>query len=177
MTLDRALEDTLPYLFALARTSSRATIRWRKWTRRIRKRRTLDAIKRMLLRETLNQPLMVIFEDLHWIDDETQALLDLLADSIGTAKILLLVNYRPEYSHQMGQQDLLHAVAARPARQGERRGDAVGAAGRGKRSDPAQAAHHRADRGQPVLHGRDRAGAARRGRAGAQRRRSSSPSR
>ena len=43
---------------------------------------------------------MVIFEDLHWIDEETQELLNLLADSIGTAKILLLVNYRPEYSHQ-----------------------------------------------------------------------------
>jgi predicted ATPase len=66
----------------------------------VRKRRTLDAIKRLLLRESLNQPLMVIFEDLHWIDEETQACLNLLADSIGTAKVLLLVNYRPEYSHQ-----------------------------------------------------------------------------
>ncbi len=42
----------------------------------------------------------MIFEDLHWIDEQTQELLNLLADSIGTAKILLLVNYRPEYSHQ-----------------------------------------------------------------------------
>jgi predicted ATPase len=66
----------------------------------IRKRRTLEAIKRILLRESLNQPLMAIFEDLHWIDGETQAFLNLLADSIGTAKILLLVNYRPEYAHQ-----------------------------------------------------------------------------
>ena len=55
-----------------------------------------------LLRESLNQPLMVIFEDLHWIDEETRAFLNLLADSIGTAKILLLVNYRPEYSHRWG---------------------------------------------------------------------------
>ena len=47
----------------------------------VRKRRTLDAIKRILLRESLNQPLMVIFEDLHWIDEETQAFLNLLADS------------------------------------------------------------------------------------------------
>jgi tetratricopeptide (TPR) repeat protein len=44
----------------------------------------------------------VIFEDLHWIDEATQELLNVLADSIGTAKILLLVNYRPEYSHQWG---------------------------------------------------------------------------
>jgi tetratricopeptide (TPR) repeat protein len=45
---------------------------------------------------------MVMFEDLHWIDEQTQELLDLLADSIATARILLLVNYRPEYSHQWG---------------------------------------------------------------------------
>ena len=45
---------------------------------------------------------MVIFEDLHWIDEETQDFLNLLADSIANAKILLLVNYRPEYSHQWG---------------------------------------------------------------------------
>ena len=66
----------------------------------MKKRRTLEAIKRILLRESLNQPLIVIFEDLHWIDQQTQEFLDLFANSIGTAKILLLVNYRPEYSHQ-----------------------------------------------------------------------------
>jgi predicted ATPase len=66
----------------------------------VKKRRTLEEIKRMLLRESLNQPLIVIFEDLHWIDEHTQEFLDLLANSIGTAKVLLLVNYRPEYTHQ-----------------------------------------------------------------------------
>src|SRR5262249_843686 len=39
------------------------------------------------------------FEDLHWIDTETQALLDRLIDSLPTACLLLLVNYRPEYQH------------------------------------------------------------------------------
>jgi tetratricopeptide (TPR) repeat protein len=63
----------------------------------VRKRRTLEAIKRILLRESLRQPLTVIFEDLHWIDSETKALLDLLAESIASARVLLLVNYRPEY--------------------------------------------------------------------------------
>src|SRR5262249_33872754 len=58
--------------------------------------------KRILLRESLNQPLMLIFEDLHWIDGETQGLLNLLVDSLGTARILLLLNYRPEYQHQWG---------------------------------------------------------------------------
>ena len=67
-----------------------------------RARRTLESVKRILLRESLNQPLLLMFEDLHWIDGETQMLLDLLADAIANARMLLLVNYRPEYRHGWG---------------------------------------------------------------------------
>jgi hypothetical protein len=101
LALERTLEDTLPYLFSLLGIVE-GDDPLLQMDAQIRKRRTLDAIKQLLLRESLNQPLMMIFEDLHWIDEETQAFLNLLADSIGTAKILLLVNYRPEYSHQWG---------------------------------------------------------------------------
>ncbi len=99
LMLDRAQEDTLPYLFALLGIVE-GDDPLAQMDAQVRKRRTLDAIKRILVRESLNQPLMVIFEDLHWIDEETQALLNLLADSIPNSKILMLVNYRPEYSHQ-----------------------------------------------------------------------------
>ena len=98
LALDRSLEDTLPYLFNLLGIVE-GTDPLAQMDGPIKKRRTLEAIKRIVLRESLNQPLMVIFEDLHWIDEQTQELLNLLADSIATAKILLLVNYRPEYSH------------------------------------------------------------------------------
>ena len=67
-----------------------------------RRQQTLDAVKRLLLREGEVQPLVVVFEDLHWIDGETQALLDSLVDSLPAARLLLLVNYRPEYSHAWG---------------------------------------------------------------------------
>jgi predicted ATPase len=97
--LDRSLEDTLPYLFTLLGIVE-GDDPLVQMDGQVKKRRTLEAIKRIVLRESLNQPLMVIFEDLHWIDEQTQELLNLLADSIGTAKFLLLVNYRPEYSHQ-----------------------------------------------------------------------------
>jgi predicted ATPase len=43
-----------------------------------------------------------VFEDLHWIDAETQALLDGMVESLPTARLLLLVNYRPEYQHGWG---------------------------------------------------------------------------
>jgi class 3 adenylate cyclase/predicted ATPase len=99
LALDRNLEDALPYLFSLLGIVE-GEDSLAQMDGQIKKRRTLEAIKRILLRESLNQPLMVIFEDLHWIDEQTQGLLNLIADSIGTAKLLLLVNYRPEYSHE-----------------------------------------------------------------------------
>ena len=101
LMLDRTLEDTLPYVFALLGVEEPGGMLGQ-IAADLRRRRTLDAIKRILLRESLNQPLVVIFEDLHWIDEQTQALLNLLVESIGTAKILMLVNYRPEYSHSWG---------------------------------------------------------------------------
>jgi hypothetical protein len=101
LALDRKLEDTLPYLFALLGLGE-GDDTLAQMDAQIRRRRMHDAIKRILLRESLNQPLMLIFEDLHWIDSETQTLLNMLVDSVGTARILLLVNYRPEYRHEWG---------------------------------------------------------------------------
>jgi class 3 adenylate cyclase/tetratricopeptide (TPR) repeat protein len=99
--LDRALEDALPYLYSLLAISE-GDDPLAQFDPQTRRQRTLQAVKRILTRESLNQPLIVVFEDLHWIDNETQALLNLLADSIANARILLLVNYRPEYHHQWG---------------------------------------------------------------------------
>jgi class 3 adenylate cyclase len=67
-----------------------------------RRQPTLEALKRVLLRESQGQPLLLVFEDLHWIDAETQALLDSLVESLPTARLMLLVNYRPEYQHGWG---------------------------------------------------------------------------
>ncbi len=99
LTLDRSLEDILPYLFFLLGIAE-PTSPLQQMDAQIRRKRILEAIKRLLLRESLNQPLIIIFEDLHWLDAETQAFLQLLSESVATARILLLVNYRPEYQHQ-----------------------------------------------------------------------------
>src|SRR5262249_59104215 len=82
----------------------------------IRRRRTLDAIKRILIRESCTQPLLVVFEDLHWIDDETQALLNLLAESIGDAALMLALNYRPEYRHDWGTRSSFTQIRLEPLR-------------------------------------------------------------
>ena len=98
LTLDPALEPTLPAFLALLDVPG-AESRWQSLDPSQRRQRTLDAIKSLLLRESQAQPLLLIFEDLQWVDSETQALLDSLVESLPLARIALLVNYRPEYSH------------------------------------------------------------------------------
>jgi len=96
--LDEALRPTLPAILALFEVPVDEP-QWQALDPPQRRQRTLDAIKRLLLRESQVQPLLVVCEDLHWIDAETQALLDSLVESLPTARLLLLVNYRPEYQH------------------------------------------------------------------------------
>jgi predicted ATPase len=124
--LDRALEDTLLYLYPLLGIEQ-AGDSLAQMDPQIRRRRTLESIKRILRRESLNQSLIVIFEDLHWIDGETQALLDMLVDAIASARILLLVNYRPEYHHNWGSRTHYTQLRLDPLRECGR--DAIGVAG------------------------------------------------
>ena len=93
-----ALNETLPYLYSLMGLAEGAET-LAQMNPQVRRRRMLDALRRIVIRESLNHPLVLIFEDLHWVDSETQALLDSMVDSIASARILLLVNYRPEYRH------------------------------------------------------------------------------
>jgi class 3 adenylate cyclase/tetratricopeptide (TPR) repeat protein len=105
LALDRALESLLPPLLALLDVPVNDKS-WQKLDPPQRRERTLDAVKRLLLREAQVQPLLAVFEDLHWIDGETQALLDNLVESLGSARLLLLLNYRPEYQHRWGSKTL-----------------------------------------------------------------------
>jgi class 3 adenylate cyclase len=101
VTLDAALQDTGPALLSLldALPDDSPFLQLDPPQRR---QRTLTALKRVLLRESQVQPVLLVCEDLHWIDAETQALLDSLVESLPTARLLLLVNYRPEYQHGWG---------------------------------------------------------------------------
>jgi tetratricopeptide (TPR) repeat protein len=101
LTLDPVLAPAVPALLALLDVAVEETS-WHALDPRQRRQQTLDAVKRLLLRESEVQPLVVIFEDMHWVDGETQSFLDSLVESLPAARLLLLVNYRPEYSHVWG---------------------------------------------------------------------------
>jgi class 3 adenylate cyclase len=101
LTLDATLQATIPALLALLEALP-ADSSFLHLDPSQRCQRTLEALKRVLLHESQVQPLLLIFEDLHWLDAETQALLNNLVESLPTARLLLLVNYRPEYQHGWG---------------------------------------------------------------------------
>jgi class 3 adenylate cyclase/tetratricopeptide (TPR) repeat protein len=101
LTLAPALGPAVPALLALLDVPVDEAV-WQALDPLQRRQQTLDAVKRLLLHESEVQPLVVVFEDLHWIDGETQTLLDSLVESLPAARLLLLVNYRPEYRHGWG---------------------------------------------------------------------------
>ncbi len=101
LALDRTLESALPPILTLLDTTVDDAA-WRALDPPNRRRQTIGAVKRLLLRESQVQPLVLVFEDLHWIDDATQEFLDSVVESLPSARILLLINYRPEYEHRWG---------------------------------------------------------------------------
>ncbi|HXJ79875.1 MAG TPA: adenylate/guanylate cyclase domain-containing protein, partial [Candidatus Methylomirabilis sp.] len=101
LTLDNSLGFMMPSLLSLLDMPADDPS-WDALDPGQRRRRTVDGLRRMLLRESQIQPLCLVFEDLHWVDAETQGLLDALVESLPTARILLLLNYRPEYGHGWG---------------------------------------------------------------------------
>ena len=113
LALDRSLDDTLPYLFALMGIDDPASS-LQQMDPQIRRRRTFNALNKLFTRESSNQPLIIIFEDLHWIDNETQGVFDALSEHETNTAILLLVNYRPEYRDnwvQKAQYSQVHLTA------------------------------------------------------------------
>ncbi len=88
--------------------------RWHGLEPRQRRQHTLEALRHLILRESQIQPLLLVLEDLHWIDAETQAWLDGLVDGLPAARLLLLVTYRPEYQHPWGNRTYYTQVRVDP---------------------------------------------------------------
>jgi len=115
LTLDETLKDVAPPVLWLL---DALPVDDRFWNLEPpqRRRLSLDAVRRLLLRESRVQPLVLVLEDLHWIDAETQNLLDSIVESLPAAPVLLLVNYRPEYSDSWSGKSYYRQIRIEPLR-------------------------------------------------------------
>ena len=113
LALDEGLRPALPALEAVLDLPVEDAA-WANVATDQRRRRVIDAVRHVLLRESQAQPVLVIFEDLHWVDGDTQALLDGLVESLPSHRLLLLVNYRPEYRHAWGGKSYYQQIRLDP---------------------------------------------------------------
>jgi len=67
-----------------------------------RKNRIIEALKRIVLKGSEIRPLIMAFEDLHWIDKSSEDQLKHLLESIPGARVLLIFTYRPDFVHTWG---------------------------------------------------------------------------
>jgi class 3 adenylate cyclase len=101
LRLGEDLRPLLPYLRSLlAVDPGEAAVRT--MDPQLRRAETFDALRRLLLRAAEVRPQVVVFEDLHWMDQATEAFLTLTTDSIPTGRVLCLLTYRPGYVHPFG---------------------------------------------------------------------------
>jgi transcriptional regulator with AAA-type ATPase domain/tetratricopeptide (TPR) repeat protein len=98
LQLEPALAPTLPALLALLDVPA-DDAQWQELDPQQKRRQTLEAVKLLLLEHSRRQAAIVVFEDLHWADSETQAVLDSLVESLSSHRVLVLVSYRAEYQH------------------------------------------------------------------------------
>jgi class 3 adenylate cyclase/tetratricopeptide (TPR) repeat protein len=83
---------------------------------RQRRRAMRDAVRSVLLAQAGQAPLLVLIEDLHWLDTESQAVLDELVGSLPSSRLLLVVTYRPEYEHTWASQASYTQLRVEPLR-------------------------------------------------------------
>jgi class 3 adenylate cyclase/tetratricopeptide (TPR) repeat protein len=113
LSADEALPASLPAFLALLDVAV-VDARWQTLDPPQRRHETLNAVRRLLLWETRIQPVLIAIENLQWIDSESQTLLDSLVECAPTARMLLLVNYRPGYRHAWGDRTYYSQIRLDP---------------------------------------------------------------
>ncbi len=115
---DESLHDTEEAVLALLDVGVERPS-WRDLDPSQRQRRILDAVRRLLLRHSQEQPLCLVLEDLQWVDADSQTLLDRLIETLPTARILFVLSYRPEYSHGWANKSYYTQLRIDPLRPGQ----------------------------------------------------------
>jgi class 3 adenylate cyclase/tetratricopeptide (TPR) repeat protein len=97
--LDEA--STLPYFLELLSVKE-SGIEEMSLSPEARKDRIIEALKVIVLKGSEIRPLILAYEDLHWVDNSSEEVLKNILESIPGARVLLIFTYRPEFAHTWG---------------------------------------------------------------------------
>jgi len=109
--------STLPYLLELLSVKD-SGIDQISMSPEAKKDRIIEAIKRIVLKGSEIRPLIIAFEDLHWMDRSSEDVVRSILESIPGTGIFLMFTYRPEFVHTWGgksyhNQLILHRLSNR----------------------------------------------------------------
>jgi predicted ATPase len=107
--LDEKLENALPPLMELLSLKVEDE-NFSKLEPQQKRERTFEAIRNLLIRLSQDRPLVLAVEDLHWIDNTSEEFLNYLIGSLASTLILLVLVYRPEYTHQWGSKSYYRKI-------------------------------------------------------------------
>jgi len=93
---ERSLQIFVPAFLALLDVPVHEP-EWTELDPLLRRARTIEGVRRLMLSESARQPVVLALEDLHWADSETHAVLDAVIETLRNARILILTSYRPDY--------------------------------------------------------------------------------
>ena len=109
LQLDNNLNGVLPPLYDLLSFDVKDAA-YRNLEPRQKRERTFEAIRDLLIYMSRKQPIIIVVDDLHWIDKTSEDFLDYLIGWLTNAKILLLLLYRPEYKHPWGSKSYYNRI-------------------------------------------------------------------
>src|SRR4030042_3384318 len=72
--------------------------------------RIFEAIWSLIIRESQNRLVILAVEDLQWLDNASEEFLNYLIGRLGGAHVLLLLLYRPEYTHSWGSKTYYNQI-------------------------------------------------------------------
>jgi class 3 adenylate cyclase/tetratricopeptide (TPR) repeat protein len=85
----------------------------------VRRKQTFEALRALFLASSRRQPLVLVIEDLHWLDQPSEAFLTFLGESLGAAPLMLLVTYRPGYQHRWAEKSYYSRITLQPLSEAE----------------------------------------------------------
>jgi class 3 adenylate cyclase/tetratricopeptide (TPR) repeat protein len=110
--------ETAPYLYVLlSGQADDETLRG--LAPEVRRKQTFEVLRALLLAISHQRPLVLVVEDLHWLDQPSEAFLRFLGDSLGAARLMLLVTYRPGYHHSWGEKSYYSQITLHPLSEAE----------------------------------------------------------